>query len=245
MWTCSHCGLPIQDSEQGILIADDNLTNWRIVHHISCDTRRGPWHSLSYFVGKRGARWFQSMRKQGAFRRLTPQQIDALEQAVVRPDYNPGHVQRTTFRKWIRAQVKRDDPVGDLARDMVQDRNQMTHNPSLNDLYSYISVIAPEQVLVTLVSAYREWQSYGNTYRQSVKPPFKAPTGYTEGWLTIRFLVLKRDHYRCQICGRTAQDGVKLEVDHKIARSKGGSDDLSNLWTLCFDCNRGKRDKSL
>lgn len=63
---------------------------------------------------------------------------------------------------------------------------------------------------------------------------------------SIRFEVLKRDNYRCQICGRTAQDdNVKLQVDHKLAKSKGGTDTLDNLWTLCFDCNIGKSAKEL
>lgn len=61
-----------------------------------------------------------------------------------------------------------------------------------------------------------------------------------------RFKILRRDGYRCQLCGRTAQeDGVKLEVDHKIPESKGGPTKPSNLWTLCFDCNRGKGVRSL
>lgn len=55
-----------------------------------------------------------------------------------------------------------------------------------------------------------------------------------------RFLVLKRDKYTCQLCGKTQADGVKLEIDHKHPRSKGGDDTTSNLWTLCYDCNRGK-----
>lgn len=63
--------------------------------------------------------------------------------------------------------------------------------------------------------------------------------------LTLRFRIFKRDNYRCQLCGRSAQDGVTLEVDHKVPRAKGGSNDPSNLWTLCFDCNRGKRDTYL
>lgn len=58
--------------------------------------------------------------------------------------------------------------------------------------------------------------------------------------LTGRFRVFQRDGYRCQICGRSAQDGATLEVDHKVPRSKGGSNDIDNLWTLCFECNRGK-----
>jgi hypothetical protein len=56
-----------------------------------------------------------------------------------------------------------------------------------------------------------------------------------------RFFVLKRDRYRCCICGRS---GVELEVDHRLPAAQGGSDALDNLQTLCFDCNRGKRDSS-
>ena len=55
-----------------------------------------------------------------------------------------------------------------------------------------------------------------------------------------RFRILKRDSYRCQMCGKSAQSGATLEVDHKTPRAKGGSNHDSNLWTLCFDCNRGK-----
>ena len=63
--------------------------------------------------------------------------------------------------------------------------------------------------------------------------------------LSRRFAIFRRDNYRCQICGRTAKDGVRLEIDHKVPRAKGGSNHPSNLWTLCFDCNRGKSDYDL
>jgi len=56
----------------------------------------------------------------------------------------------------------------------------------------------------------------------------------------LRFLVLKRDNYRCQLCGAGAQDGVRLAVDHKHPKSQGGPDTLKNLWTLCYPCNQGK-----
>ena len=35
---------------------------------------------------------------------------------------------------------------------------------------------------------------------------------------------------------------VELEVDHVIPISRGGTDDISNLKTACFKCNRGKGD---
>ncbi|MFN4774380.1 MAG: HNH endonuclease [Pseudanabaena sp.] len=56
--------------------------------------------------------------------------------------------------------------------------------------------------------------------------------------------VLARDKWRCLSCGRSAkEDGVLLEVDHIIPRSKGGSDDMINLQTLCKKCNIGKSNK--
>lgn len=61
---------------------------------------------------------------------------------------------------------------------------------------------------------------------------------------SIRFEVFKRDSFTCQYCGAQAPD-VVLEIDHIHPVSEGGTDDLMNLVTACFDCNRGKSDKLL
>jgi len=55
----------------------------------------------------------------------------------------------------------------------------------------------------------------------------------------IRFEVFKRDGFICQYCGKHPPD-VTLEVDHIKPKSKKGLDDINNLITACFDCNRGK-----
>jgi CO dehydrogenase/acetyl-CoA synthase alpha subunit len=55
----------------------------------------------------------------------------------------------------------------------------------------------------------------------------------------IRFEVFKRDSFTCQYCGKSAPD-VILEVDHINPVSNGGKDEIMNLITSCFDCNRGK-----
>ena len=60
---------------------------------------------------------------------------------------------------------------------------------------------------------------------------------------SLRYDVLKRDNFKCQICGSSAYDGVKLHVDHIVPVSKGGKTTLDNLRTLCDRCNIGKRDK--
>lgn len=54
-----------------------------------------------------------------------------------------------------------------------------------------------------------------------------------------RFEVFKRDSFKCQYCGESSPD-VVLEVDHIEPVSKGGTNDITNLITSCFDCNRGK-----
>lgn len=60
----------------------------------------------------------------------------------------------------------------------------------------------------------------------------------------LRFEVFKRDSFTCQYCGKSAPS-VVLEVDHIEPVSKGGTNDILNLVTSCFDCNRGKSDKKL
>jgi len=56
-----------------------------------------------------------------------------------------------------------------------------------------------------------------------------------------RFEVFKRDGFRCVYCGKSPPE-IILECDHVEPKSKGGTDDINNLVTACFDCNRGKRD---
>lgn len=64
-------------------------------------------------------------------------------------------------------------------------------------------------------------------YRESIKPK-------------LRYEILKRDHFRCTLCGASANDGVKLHVDHIFPVSRGGSTTRANLRTLCAQCNLGK-----
>lgn len=47
-----------------------------------------------------------------------------------------------------------------------------------------------------------------------------------------------------QYCGRKTP-AVILEVDHVVPLSDGGRDEIENLATSCWDCNRGKGATSL
>ena len=58
----------------------------------------------------------------------------------------------------------------------------------------------------------------------------------------LRYAILKRDDYRCQLCGDSPAltKGTALEVDHIHPFSQGGKTTEDNLRTLCRRCNQGK-----
>ena len=58
----------------------------------------------------------------------------------------------------------------------------------------------------------------------------------------LRYQILVRDRFTCQICGHTQKDGAILQVDHIIPVSKGGKTVPENLRVLCSLCNVGKSD---
>ncbi len=62
--------------------------------------------------------------------------------------------------------------------------------------------------------------------------------------LKLRFLVMKRDNFKCCMCGASpAKDpAVVLHIDHIVPWAKGGETTYDNLQTLCSDCNLGKSD---
>lgn len=82
------------------------------------------------------------------------------------------------------------------------------------------------------------YQSYSEEYK-------KADKKYQRKALTasLRYDILKRDGFRCVLCGRTPKDGITLHVDHILPVSKGGLTEPSNPRTLCSICNLGKSDK--
>lgn len=58
--------------------------------------------------------------------------------------------------------------------------------------------------------------------------------GFNYGFSSRREAILHRDNYTCQVCGKKH---TRLEVHHIIYKSQDGTDDETNLITLCEDCH--------
>ncbi len=62
----------------------------------------------------------------------------------------------------------------------------------------------------------------------------------------VRHSIYSRDDHKCVYCGATVESsGYPFELDHIHPRSKGGSNDVTNLVTSCKTCNASKNDGSM
>ena len=58
--------------------------------------------------------------------------------------------------------------------------------------------------------------------------------GQTYGYHDVRYFVLARDKYTCQVCKKK---GKVLNTHHILYKTHGGSDRADNLITVCIDCH--------
>lgn len=56
--------------------------------------------------------------------------------------------------------------------------------------------------------------------------------------------ILKRDNYRCVVCGKGRAEGMDLQIDHVKPKDKGGKNTIENGQTLCGQHNFIKKNYS-
>lgn len=61
---------------------------------------------------------------------------------------------------------------------------------------------------------------------------------------TTKKEILRRDNYKCVVCGRGRKDGLELVVDHIKSKDKGGTNHIDNGQTLCMEHNLLKKNYS-
>lgn len=67
--------------------------------------------------------------------------------------------------------------------------------------------------------------------------------GYGWPWQQLRLRILQRDLYQCQACKLGGRITPAREVDHRINKASGGTDDPDNLQSLCRPCHDAKTER--
>ena len=118
-------------------------------------------------------------------------------------------------------------------REMVKPFSRYTHHPYSERHGGWVNAI--RAFLVFVEQAEQPRSSAG-------EPPLAR--GPRDPSLRLRFLVMRRDSFKCRHCGKSPamHPGLELHVDHVVAWSKGGVTAAENLQTLCSNCNLGKSD---
>ena len=100
-----------------------------------------------------------------------------------------------------------------------------------NTLQSFVEWVSNNEVIIPSPITGNENDNRRNTTIRDIN-------------LRLRFKVMKRDNFKCCLCGKApANDSeVELHVDHIIPWVKGGETEIKNLQTLCSKCNLGKSD---
>ena len=82
-------------------------------------------------------------------------------------------------------------------------------------------------------------ESHGSNNKNEIKKNHKTTRHISS---RLRFIVMKRDNFKCKSCGRSPATDPKiiLHVDHIIPWTTGGETISDNLQTLCSKCNIGK-----
>lgn len=65
----------------------------------------------------------------------------------------------------------------------------------------------------------------------------KTPSSYISKKLKLK--TPNRNDFHCVLCG-SDQTKTVLEIDHILPKMSGGTNESSNLHTLCHECNCGK-----
>ena len=64
--------------------------------------------------------------------------------------------------------------------------------------------------------------------------------GYGSEWDKLRVAALERDKHLCQPCRAKGRVTPATEVDHVLRKRDGGTDDMTNLQSICSPCHTAK-----
>lgn len=115
---------------------------------------------------------------------------------------------------------------------LAVDREYATHDwPGWVEASEELEKGSGEFVHTVTVRVRVPWVVQHRTYDRLPRPNVKF----------TRANIYQRDRFRCQYCGRRARE-ARLNIDHIVPRSRGGSTTWENVVVACVDCNLRKGD---
>ena len=138
--------------------------------------------------------------------------------------------------------------TGDVTKLLVElyTKNKMSAREIADYILQNTGVEITERSIQRKLKKHIEMRSVGESFRLAIERG-RVRWAYKDKKIKriklnpkLRMQILERDNFKCVFCGATPKEQI-LEVDHKIAISRGGLSIPDNLQTLCYDCNKGKQ----
>lgn len=169
-------------------------------------------------------------------------EIVYMSEVVVRNDITDKMTQRAKYRRNRRSRKTRYRKARWLNRknSIKKDRFSPT---MVSKLHSHVKEIEYIKSILPITTMVFETGTFDTHLMKNPSLANKSvrhwgyQKGTNYGFENTKAMVLNRDNYTCQYCKGKHKDS-KLEVHHIVFRSQNGSDEESNLITLCHTCHK-------
>lgn len=168
--------------------------------------------------------------------------IAYMSKVVVRNDITDKITQRAKYRRNRRNRKTRYRKARWLNRKNSIKTNRFSPT-MVSKFHSHIKEIEFIKSILPITTLVLETGQFDTHLMKnpSLANPKVKHWGYQKGinydFENTKAMVLNRDNYTCQCCKNKHKDS-KLEVHHIVFRSQCGSDEESNLITLCHTCHK-------
>ena len=165
-----------------------------------------------------------------------------LSEVILRNDITDKMTRRKEYRKKRRNRKTRYRKARWLNRKNSKRENRFSptmvskHHSHEREI-EYIKSILPITKLVIEAGQFDTHLMKNPSLANPKIKPWGYQKGTNYGFENAKAMVLNRDNYTCQYCKGKHKDS-KLEVHHIVYRSNGGSNEESNLITLCHTCHQ-------
>lgn len=165
-----------------------------------------------------------------------------LSEVILRNDITDKMTRRKEYRKKRRSYKTRYRKARWLNRKNLKRKNRFSptmvskHHSHEKEI-EYIKSILPISKLILEMGQFDTHLMKNPSLANPKIKPWGYQKGPNYGFESTKAMVLNRDNYTCQYCKGKHKDS-KLEVHHIIYRSNGGSNEESNLITLCHTCHQ-------